>query len=213
MEGAGKGWGSRCLLFWGEKLCSSNEKAEGKLCCLPQPRVQTDASSWDELELERMSLSQWAKPPVPSCFASAGCGSLSFQLIVVMHLLMPHTPVSRLHVWHHLILIANPQGGCHYCLLPSEEAALREAVTQLRAHSSQMDENPAQVNLTPKPMLWTPSSLMPISSRCIDAIIHCARQDARIRYKLSLISSQQPYEGSTVSPTLQIKKMRSREVK
>ena len=38
MEGAGKGWGSRCLLFWGGKLCSSNEKAEGKLCCLPSAK-------------------------------------------------------------------------------------------------------------------------------------------------------------------------------
>lgn len=58
------------------------------------------------------------------------------------------------------------------------------------------------------------SSLMPISSRCIDAIIHCARQDARIRYKLSiLMSSQQHYGGSTVSSTLQIKENEVREVR
>ena len=213
MEGSGKGWGSRWLLSWGGKLCSSNEKAEGKPRCLPSAKSadRCQQPSWtgtgknvpfptgqtSHFLLLRLSWAWKFTIPANSCHASADA---------------PHPNESSPRVtssYPH----SKPQGGCHYCLPPSEEAALRDAVTQLRAHSSQMDENPAQVNLTPKPMLRAPSSLMPISSMCIDAIIHCARHDARIRYKLSLISSQQPCEGSPVSSTLQVKKMRPREVK
>ena len=81
-----------------ESSAAAMRRQRESRAAFPQPRVQTDASSRAELELERMSLSQRAKPPISSCFASAGRGSLSFRLIVVMHLLMPHTPMSRLHV-------------------------------------------------------------------------------------------------------------------